>query len=108
MSQADPALHFTPQYDQLMSENRIFGLKSALRLEWCGQDGHYETQQRDHDALTLGDSCCAYRKSNPRVLVMQPASFILILPFWIRSGATKLTLRPQEPTIIILQITSDG
>jgi hypothetical protein len=32
------------------------GLKSALRLEWCGQDGHYETQQRDHDALRLGDS----------------------------------------------------
>ena len=34
-----------------------FGFKSALRLEWCGQDGHYETQQRDHGALTLGDSC---------------------------------------------------
>jgi hypothetical protein len=54
--QADRALHLTPQYDQLMSENRIFGLKSALRLEWRGQDGHYETQQRDHDALRLGDS----------------------------------------------------
>ena len=28
----------------------------TLRLEWCGQEGHYETQQRDHGALTLGDS----------------------------------------------------
>ena len=31
------------QNDQLMAERRTFGLKSALRLEWCGQDGHYET-----------------------------------------------------------------
>ena len=28
----------------------------TLRLEWCGQEGHYETQQRDHGTLTLGDS----------------------------------------------------
>jgi hypothetical protein len=39
-----------------MSECRILGFKPALRLEWRGQDGHYETQQRDHGALTLGDS----------------------------------------------------
>jgi hypothetical protein len=39
-----------------MSERRILGFKPALRLEWRGQDGHYETQQRDHNALTLGDS----------------------------------------------------
>jgi hypothetical protein len=50
------ALNLTPQYDQPMSENLIFGLKSALRHEWCGQDGNYEIQQRDHNALTLGDS----------------------------------------------------
>ena len=54
--QPDPALHLAPQYDQLMSERRILCLKSALRLEWRGQDGQYETQQRVHDALTLGDS----------------------------------------------------
>jgi hypothetical protein len=39
----DLALHITPQNDQLMSENRILCLKPALRLEWCGQDGQYET-----------------------------------------------------------------
>jgi hypothetical protein len=39
----NPALHLTPQNDQLMSENRILCLKSALRLEWCGQYGQYET-----------------------------------------------------------------
>ena len=41
--QPDSALHLTPQNDQLMSENRILCLKSALRLEWRGQDGQYET-----------------------------------------------------------------
>jgi hypothetical protein len=45
-----------PQNDQLMSERRILGLKPALRLEWCGQDGQDETEQPDHGALTLGDS----------------------------------------------------
>jgi hypothetical protein len=38
-----PPLHSAPKDDQLMSENRILCLKSALRLEWCGQDGQYET-----------------------------------------------------------------
>ena len=38
-----------------MSERRILGFKPALRLERRGQGGHYETQQRDHGALTLGD-----------------------------------------------------
>jgi hypothetical protein len=52
----DPALHLTPQNDQLMSERRVLGFKPALRLEWRGQDGQYETQQRDHGALRLGDS----------------------------------------------------
>jgi hypothetical protein len=41
--QPDPAMHLTQQNDQLMSENCILCLKSALRLEWCGQDGQYET-----------------------------------------------------------------
>jgi len=39
-----------------MSERRILGFKPALRLEWRGLGGHHETQQRDHGALTLGDS----------------------------------------------------
>jgi hypothetical protein len=39
-----------------MSKRRILCLKRTLRLEWRGQDGHYETQQRDHGPLTLGDS----------------------------------------------------
>ena len=40
--QPDPAPYLAPQNDQLMSENRILCLKSALRLEWRGQDGQYE------------------------------------------------------------------
>jgi hypothetical protein len=46
-----------PQNHQLMSERR-FCLKSALRLEWRSQGSHYETQQRNNGALTLGDSFC--------------------------------------------------
>ena len=49
-------VHLTPQDDQLMAERCIFCLKPALRLEWRGQDGQYETQQRNHRAPTLGDS----------------------------------------------------
>ena len=52
----DPALHLPPQNDQLMSERRILCFKPALRLEWRGQDGQDETEQRNHGALTLGDS----------------------------------------------------
>src|SRR5450830_245631 len=54
--QPDPALHLTPQNDQLMSENRILCLKSALRLEWPGQNGQDEAEQSEHGLLTLGDS----------------------------------------------------
>ena len=54
--EVDTTTRFPLQHDQLMSERRVLCLKSALRLEWCGQGGHYETQQRDHGALTLGDS----------------------------------------------------
>jgi hypothetical protein len=39
----NPALHVTPQNEQLMSERCILCLKLALRLEWRGQDGQYET-----------------------------------------------------------------
>jgi hypothetical protein len=50
------AVQLTPQHDQLMSEYRVLGFKPALRLEWRGQDGQDEADQRDHCALTLGDS----------------------------------------------------
>jgi hypothetical protein len=52
----DPALHLTPQNDQLMSERRALGFKPALRLEWRGQDGQDEAEQCNHYVLTLGDS----------------------------------------------------
>ena len=51
----DPPLHLAPQDDQLMSERCIFCLEPAFRLEWRGQDGQYEVQQRNHSAPTLGD-----------------------------------------------------
>jgi hypothetical protein len=54
--QPDPALHLTPQNDQLMSENRILCLKSALRLEWRAQNGQDEAEQSEHGSQTLGDS----------------------------------------------------
>jgi hypothetical protein len=37
-------------------ERCVLGFKSALRLEWRGQDSQHEVQQRDHCALTVGDS----------------------------------------------------
>jgi hypothetical protein len=49
-------MHLTPQNDQLMSENRILCLKSALRLEWQGQNGQDEAEQSEHGLKTLGDS----------------------------------------------------
>lgn len=52
----DPAVQLAPQNDQLMLERCILGHMSALRLEWRRQNGQNETHQRDHDALTLGDS----------------------------------------------------
>jgi hypothetical protein len=51
-----PALRLTPQYDQLMPENRIFCLKSGLRREWRGQSGQDKAEQSEHDPQTLGDS----------------------------------------------------
>jgi hypothetical protein len=40
------ATWLAPQHDQLMSQRRIFGFKSGLRLEWRGQDRQYEEEQR--------------------------------------------------------------
>src|SRR6202022_1546003 len=44
-----------PQDNQLMSKHRGLSLKPQLRLEWRGQNGQNETEQRDHSA-SLGDS----------------------------------------------------
>ena len=49
-------MHLTPQNDQLMSENRILCLKSALRLEEQGQNGQDEAEQTRLGLQTLGDS----------------------------------------------------
>ena len=38
-TQPDPAVHVTPQSDQLTSERRILRFKPAFRFEWWGQDG---------------------------------------------------------------------
>src|SRR5258706_8603944 len=43
------------QDDQLMAEHRIPRFKPQLRLEWRGQDGQSETEQRDH-RTNLADS----------------------------------------------------
>jgi hypothetical protein len=52
----DAAAQLALQHDQLMSERRILGFKPTLRLEWRGQDGQDEAQERDHCSLTFGDS----------------------------------------------------
>jgi hypothetical protein len=39
-----------------MPEYRILCLKPAFRLEWRGQNRKEEAEQREHRALTLGDS----------------------------------------------------
>jgi hypothetical protein len=49
------APYLTPENDQLMSENRILCLKSAVRLEWQGQNGQDEAEQPEHGPQTLGD-----------------------------------------------------
>ena len=38
----DATSHLPPQHDQLMSERGVLCLKSALRLEWRGEQGQEE------------------------------------------------------------------
>ena len=52
----DRALNLTPQNDQLMAENRILGLKSALRFERRDQNSQNEAEQSEHGPQTVGDS----------------------------------------------------
>ena len=44
----DTTAHPPLQHNQLMSERRVLGLKSALRLERRGEQGQEEAEQRDH------------------------------------------------------------
>jgi len=44
-----------PQHHHLMPKRDVFCLKPALRLEWQDQNGN-EAVERQHCALTLGDS----------------------------------------------------
>ena len=39
-----------------MLKYRILCLKPAFRLEWRGQNGKDDAEQREHCLLTLGDS----------------------------------------------------
>jgi NAD(P)H-dependent FMN reductase len=54
--EVDTANHLSPQHSQLLSERGVLCFKPALRLEWRAHDGQDKIQQRDHCALTLGDS----------------------------------------------------
>lgn len=49
------ASHLPLQNDQLMSKYGILNLQPAVRLEWRGQNGQNEADQRDHRA-NLADS----------------------------------------------------
>jgi hypothetical protein len=53
--EASPAIQLASQDDQLMSKHCILRLKPDVRLEWRGQHGQNEADQRDHRA-NLADS----------------------------------------------------
>jgi hypothetical protein len=46
----DATMQLAPQDIQLVSKHRVLSFKPKLRLEWQGQDGQKETEQRDHFA----------------------------------------------------------
>jgi hypothetical protein len=53
--EASPAFQLASQDDQLMSKHCILRIKPDVRLEWRGQHGQNEADQRDHRA-NLADS----------------------------------------------------
>jgi hypothetical protein len=53
--EANPAFQLASQDDQLMSKHCILRLKPDVRLEWRGQHGQNEADQRNHCA-NLADS----------------------------------------------------
>src|SRR5207248_998422 len=46
--EADATANPAPQHNQLMPQRRVLCFKSALRLEWRGEQGQEEAEQRDH------------------------------------------------------------
>jgi glycosyltransferase involved in cell wall biosynthesis len=52
--EASPAFQLASQDDQLMSKHCILRLKPDVRLEWRGQHGQNEADQRDHRANLAG------------------------------------------------------
>src|SRR5690349_15422722 len=48
VAEVNTTTHLPLQYDQLMSERHVLCLKSALRLEWRGQEGQEAAEQRNH------------------------------------------------------------
>jgi len=56
-----------------MSENRILCLKPAPPLKWRGQDSQHETYQRNHNALTLGDSSANQYEFGTHSSILRPA-----------------------------------
>ena len=45
---SDATPHPALQHNQLITERRVLGLKSALRLEWRDGQGQEEEDERDH------------------------------------------------------------
>jgi len=56
IGEPDPPTDLTAQHGQLLSEGCILCCKAPLRLEWRGQYSQSKKYQRDHRAMTLGDS----------------------------------------------------
>jgi len=54
--ETDPAANLTPQHHHPMPKCRVLGLKPALRFERQGENSKDEINERQHCALTLGDS----------------------------------------------------
>ena len=46
--EADATANPAPQHNQLMPQRRVLCFKSTLRLEWRGEQGQEEAEQRDH------------------------------------------------------------
>src|ERR1700722_11458351 len=66
--QPDATMQPTSQDDQLMSQHRVLGFESQLRLEWRGEDGQNETEPPDHSA-NLGDSITTSTRMRISVLI---------------------------------------
>ena len=50
VGQPGSAFRLAPQYDRLMPERGVLGLKPTPRLKWRNQHGHHKAGQCDHNA----------------------------------------------------------